>query len=327
MTRRSVGDAVRVPDVGRVEWTVAGTTFRRALAFAPLKGDSAIRLSKGSGTSAAESGEDVVLTYEPGATTVGAVRAAMLAEPAVVARMLFATAADQDAEVVPDVGEPTVELWRDASAAPVLACGLDGAKRLRPLSAGLENALDGVEIELDAARLAPGVELTDKLGDSLSGSSLTVARLTGEVRLKFNKTHDDLTGLAAAAYGTLEFVALTKKIVRTVGDWNVRTGGDAANYSAAGTKVTIAGSVGNDGEYTVVGLGANAKELVVAEVLADEGASATEAVTGYRPTTGVLVSALTWPATGEFVGEFDSVYAEHTAQAGCDLVLLVGKTL
>lgn len=327
MTRRNVGDAVRVPCVGKVEWTVAGTSFRRALAFAPLKGDSAVILAKGSGTSAAESGEDVVLTYEPGVTTVGAVRAAMLVEPAVVARMLFATGADNDADVVPDVGTPTVELWRDSPAAPVLACGLDGAKRLRPLLAGLENALDGVEFELDTARVAPGEELVDKLGDSLSGSSLTVARLTGEVRLRFDKTHDDLTALAAAAYGTLEFVAGTKKIIRTTGDWNTRTGGDVLNYSAKGTKVTIAGSVGNDGTYTVVGLGATSKELVVEEVLADEAASATETVTGYRPTTGVLVSALTWPATVEFVGEFSKVYAEHTAQAGCDLVVLLGKTM
>jgi hypothetical protein len=325
MSRRSVADAVRVADVKFVGYTSASGEARM-LSFSPMKRDVVATWTKGTGTAVTGAGLDVAVTYAPGVSTVGALRAAMLVEPEVVDALLLATGSEHDADVLPDVGEPTLEFWRDVPAPPVLACGVDGAGRARPLTAGPENASDDVEIELDAARLAPGVELTDKLGDSLSGTSLTVARLTGEVRLKFDKTHDDLTGLAAAAYGTLAFDLATKKITRTVGDWNARTGGDAVNYSAKGTKVTIAGSVGNDGTYTVVGLGANSKELVVEEALADEVASATETVSGYRPVTGVLLSALAWPASVEFSGSFSKVYAEHAAQAGCDMVLHVGRT-
>jgi len=88
------------------------------------------------------------------------------------------------------------------------------------------------------------------------------------------------TELLAADYGTLQFEAATKKIIRTLGTWDDVVPPED-DYSAAGTRVIILGSDDNDGTYTVVGLGATNQELVVVEDLVDEAASAAEVVKGH----------------------------------------------
>jgi len=191
-----------------------------------------------------------------------------------------------------------------------------------PVHEALETGEDVLTFDLTAARTVPGTELLTPEGVSVSGRSLTIKKLTGSVKLRWNVASYVRTTLTGVEYGTLEFVALTKKIIRTVGDWTDTTP-EADNYSKAGTKITIAGSAGNDGTYTVVS--ATATDLVVAEALANEAASATETVTGYYPRRSDDYDALAWPNMVTLVRRFDKLFLENVAQAGATLVLYVGK--
>jgi hypothetical protein len=100
--------------------------------------------------------------------------------------------------------------------------------------------------------------------------------VSGKWKIQGALASDELALLRAEQYGTLQFVAGTKKIIRTVGDW---TAAGSTNYSRAGTRISIAGSALNDGTYTVAS--ATATDLVVVESLVDEAASATEGVRGF----------------------------------------------
>jgi hypothetical protein len=193
----------------------------------------------------------------------------------------------------------------------------------------LDNDDDDIIVSLVDARVAPGVEVKDLLGHSLAGRSLIVVACNGTATIKIGREKTVLTSLVADQYGTLEFVALSKKIIRTKGVWNdddprMPISRYPKNDVAPGTKVTIAGSVGNDGTYTV-DEGSTATDLVVEEALADEAASATETVTGYRPKTGKAIAALTWPATVEVHQEFAKVFVENADQVGKSMTLAIGR--
>jgi hypothetical protein len=131
-----------------------------------------------------------------------------------------------------------------------------------------------IDLEVPRVKGAEGkLEVTDRFVEKalqfagvVSGKWVVMGTLDGAV----------LDSLSTAEYGTLQFVAATKKVVRTAGSW---AAAGLANYSRAGTKVTILGSSLNDGTYTVVS--ASATELVVAESLSNEAASAVERVEGY----------------------------------------------
>lgn len=80
--------------------------------------------------------------------------------------------------------------------------------------------------------------------------------------------------LTSTEYGTLQFVALTSKLIRTVGSWV------ADGYSVADTLVFVVGATtpANNGKKTVVS--ATATDMIVAEAVTDEIASVAEVVNG-----------------------------------------------
>jgi len=180
---------------------------------------------------------------------------------------------------------------------------------------------DVLTVDLGVARAVPGVEILTPEGDSLAGRSLTIQKLTGSAIIRLGSNAVQLTPLTDVEYGTLEFVALTKKMIRTAGDW--RTAG-ALNYSRPGTRITIAGSGANNGTYTVVS--ATATDLVVVEALVDEVASATETVTGLYPKRAATWDALAYPNMVTFSDRrFSRLFVENAAQAGQSMTIIVGK--
>jgi hypothetical protein len=221
-------------------------------------------------------------------------------------------------------GEGVAQMVEEGSGAARTTSGRTVGGEFFPDGVAVDS--DDVLVSLNATRAAPGTEVTDLLGDSLAGTSLTVVACDGDAVLKLRKASDVLTGLTDTAYGTLEFVQTGSKIIRTTGTWDDRTGGDVLNYSAVGTKVTVTGSTSNNNTFTVASVGTTVyagDTLIVDEVLTDEVASATESVSGYRPKTGVTLHELTYPAMIVIEEVFDKVFIENDAQTGKSLVLHV----
>lgn len=189
----------------------------------------------------------------------------------------------------------------------------------------LETNEDVLTFSLTAARVAPGEELLTPEGKSIEGTSMTIRKLDGSVKLRYGVDKYDLKQLGADEYGTIEFVSATKKFIRTVGTWNAV---GTQLYSRPGTVITIAGSTSNDGDYTAVSVGTTVyagDTLVVAEVVTDEAASAAETVTGYYPRRSDDFEALTYPAMVTVTRRINKLFLENTAQASKVLVLYIGK--
>lgn len=180
-----------------------------------------------------------------------------------------------------------------------------------------------LDVSLAAARVSPGTEYTFR-GASVAGRGLTVWQLNGSMVLRLNVASDVRTPLAAAEYGTLQFIAASAEIVRTVGAWNDFTP-EADDYSQVTTLITITGSGFNDGTYVVVGLGATPDRLVVNGPLVNEGPTALPAVTGVWPRHRYPLQAMNWPNMIRLDEEFTKIFVENAAQPNNAAVLIVGR--
>jgi hypothetical protein len=185
-----------------------------------------------------------------------------------------------------------------------------------------------LDVALATGRASPGVEVLWR-GASVAGRTLTVWQLSGSMVLRLSVASAARTSLAAALYGTLQFINATSKIVRTVGAWD-DVSPAADDYSQPGTLITITGSGLNDGSYVVVGLGANAQELVVNGPLVNEGPIPpvpSPVVTGVWPTHRYPLQAMNWPNMIRIDEEFTKIFVENQVQMNCAAILVVGRRL